>query len=70
MRRSSHAVGTIGALNATRRRRRNWPLDDYRSFNALAETVNGLYKAEFINPHGLWKSVEQVEVATADRVHF
>ena len=38
--------------------------------NALAETVNGLYKAELINRHGLWRSVEEVELATADWVHF
>ena len=38
--------------------------------NALAETVNGLYKAEFMNPHGLWRSVEEVELATATWVHF
>jgi len=45
--------------------------------NALAETVNGLYKAELIHRHGPWKSVEQVELATArwvawwnrDRLH-
>ena len=33
--------------------------------NALAETVNGLYKAELINRQGPWRSVEQVELATA-----
>jgi len=33
--------------------------------NALAETVNGLYKAELINRHGPWRTVEQVELATA-----
>jgi putative transposase len=38
--------------------------------NALAETVNGLYKAELINRHGLWRSVEEVELATAKWVHF
>jgi len=38
--------------------------------NALAETVNGLYKAELINRHGPWRSVEAVELATADWVHF
>jgi putative transposase len=38
--------------------------------NALAETVNGLYKAELINRHGLWRSVEEVELATARWVHF
>ena len=38
--------------------------------NALAETVNGLYKAELINRHGLWRSVEEVELETAKWVHF
>ena len=38
--------------------------------NALAETVNGLYKAELINRQGPWRTVEQVELATAEWVHF
>ena len=38
--------------------------------NALAETVNGLYKAELINRRGPWRSVEQVELATAAWVHW
>ncbi len=38
--------------------------------NALAETVNGLYKAELINRVGPWRTVEQVELATAEWVHF
>ena len=38
--------------------------------NALAETVNGLYKAELINRRGPWRSVEDVEVATARWVHW
>jgi putative transposase len=33
--------------------------------NALAETVNGLYKAELIYRRSPWKTVEQVELATA-----
>ena len=33
--------------------------------NALAETVNGLYKAELIRRRGPWRTVEQVELATA-----
>jgi transposase InsO family protein len=32
--------------------------------NALAETINGLYKAEVIHPNGPWRSVEEVEFAT------
>lgn len=38
--------------------------------NALAETVNGLYKAELINRHGPWRTVDEVELATAEWVHF
>ena len=38
--------------------------------NALAETVNGLYKAELINRQGPWRLVDQVELATAEWVAF
>ncbi len=38
--------------------------------NALAETVNGLYKAELINRQAHWQSVEQVELETAAWVHW
>jgi putative transposase len=38
--------------------------------NALAETVNGLYKAELINRAGPWRTVEEVELGTARWVHF
>ena len=33
--------------------------------NALAETVNGLYKTELIRARGPWRTVDQVELATA-----
>lgn len=36
--------------------------------NALAETINGLYKAELIRRKGPWKTVEQVELATLEWV--
>ncbi len=32
--------------------------------NALAEAVNGLYKAELIGPRGPWRTASQVELAT------
>lgn len=32
--------------------------------NALAETINGLYKAEVVHRRGLWRSFEAVELAT------
>jgi putative transposase len=38
--------------------------------NALAETVNGLYKAELINRRCPWRTVEQVELATSTSVHW
>ena len=53
----AEAVGSVGSRG-----------DSYD--NALAETVNGLYKAELINRHGPWRSVEAVELATARWVHF
>jgi putative transposase len=38
--------------------------------NALAETINGLYKTELIKPRGPWKTLEQVEFATAEWVDW
>lgn len=38
--------------------------------NALAETINGLYKTELIKPQGPWRSVDQVEIATAEWVDW
>jgi transposase InsO family protein len=36
--------------------------------NALAETINGLYKAELIHRRGPWKTREAVEMATLEWV--
>jgi transposase InsO family protein len=36
--------------------------------NALAETINGLYKAELIHRRGPWKTREAVEIATLNWV--
>ena len=36
--------------------------------NALAETINGLYKAEVIHRRGPWKTKQAVELATLDWV--
>jgi putative transposase len=33
--------------------------------NALAETINGLYKTELIKPRKPWRTIEEVELATA-----
>ncbi len=38
--------------------------------NALAETINGLYKAELIHRRGPWKTKESVELATLQWVHW
>jgi len=38
--------------------------------NALAENVNGLYKAKVIHRQGPWRSLEQVELATAQWVDW
>ena len=32
--------------------------------NAMAKTINGLYKAELVRQHGLWKSIEALELKT------
>jgi len=36
--------------------------------NALAETINGLYKAEVIHRRGRWRSFEAVAVITPSKV--
>ncbi len=36
--------------------------------NALAESINGLYKAEVIHRRGPWRSFEALEFATLERV--
>jgi putative transposase len=51
------AVGSVGSRG-----------DSYD--NALAEAVNGLYKAEVIHKSGPWHSLDQVEFATAKWVHW
>ena len=38
--------------------------------NALAETINGLYKAELIRRRGPWRSHEQLELATLEWVDW
>jgi putative transposase len=62
--------GRTCTRSAIRSGRRNSRVDDYRSFNALAETVHGLYKTELINRRGPWRTVNQVELATARWVDF
>ena len=38
--------------------------------NALAETINGLYKAEVIHRRRSWQRIEQVELETLDWVDW
>ena len=38
--------------------------------NALAETINGLYKAEVIHRRGPWKTKQAVELATLEWVSW
>ena len=38
--------------------------------NALAETINGLYKTELIRPRGPWRTLDSVEIATAEWVDW
>ena len=38
--------------------------------NALAETINGLFKAEVIWPRGPWKNLDAVEYATLEWVDW
>src|SRR6202044_867817 len=45
-------------------------LDRHRSINALAETINGLYKAEVIHRRGPWRTFEAVEFATLEWVDW
>lgn len=38
--------------------------------NALAETVNGLYKARLIHSKRIWESTQTVEIATMGWVYW
>jgi putative transposase len=38
--------------------------------NALAETINGLYKTEVIRRRGPWKNIEAIEYATLEWVDW
>ena len=38
--------------------------------NALAESINGLYKTELIKPRGPWRTLDTVEYATAEWVDW
>ena len=55
-----------GVRRELRRLRRAEGLYD----NALAETINGLYKAEVIRRRGPWRSLDAVEFATLEWVDW
>lgn len=38
--------------------------------NALAEALNSLYKAELVRNKGPWNSIDDLEIATAQWVHW
>jgi len=38
--------------------------------NALAETVNGLYKTELVERHGPWRSLGELELATLEYIDW
>ena len=38
--------------------------------NALAETINGLYKTEVIHKRGPWRTIDEVEYATLEWVDW
>jgi putative transposase len=38
--------------------------------NALAETINGLYKTELIRPRKPWQTTDELELATAEWVDW
>jgi putative transposase len=40
------------------------------AYDALAETVIGLFTTELIKPRGPWRTVEQVEIATLEYVDW
>src|SRR3954454_20220781 len=61
---SATSHGRSSPIFASRDSRRQKLLDRHRSINALAETINGLYKAEVIYRCGPWRSFEAVEFAT------
>jgi transposase InsO family protein len=45
-------------------------LTGHRSINALAETINGLFKTEVIRRRGPWRNLEAVEFATLEWVDW
>jgi putative transposase len=42
----------------------------YRSINALAETIIGLYKTELVRNKGPWRGLDDLELATLEWVDW
>ena len=79
LRYSNRQFGPIGAdagqcakstPHSTQQNQPKFLLDEYGSINALAETINGLYKTEVIHRCGPWRSFEAVEFATLEWVDW
>ena len=67
------SVGSVGdsyEFKLVRASGLNDPGDHSKAQNALAETINGLYKAEVIHRRGPWRSFEAVEYATLEWVDW
>ena len=77
-RRRSFRYGRLNAEGPERPKCEREPADSLRIVgvfgdsydNALAETINGLYKAEVIHRRGPWRSFEAVEFATLEWVDW
>jgi putative transposase len=59
----------VNSIGASRGRCRAGSVGDSYD-NALAETVNGLYKTEVIRRRGPWRTLEAVEFATLEWVDW
>lgn len=69
-----HRRGQFTSLAFTGRARASGLLPSMGSigdcYDALAESVIGLYKTELIKPRGPWRTAEQVEIATLEYVDW
>ena len=61
--RYSERLAEVGAVSSVGRRG-----DSYD--NALAESMNGLYKAELVHRRGPWRGLEDLELATLEWVDW
>jgi len=61
--RYTERLGEVGAVSSVGSRG-----DSYD--NALAESMHGLFKTELIRRRGSWRSLDQMELATAEWVEW